>query len=158
MRDRSVRRLKRAAVAALGLAGLAGLVGAGALAGARGASAQRAPSAEVTLVPPENVTVGDRTAVIAEVRIDPPGDWPLLVTPTSEGTAIDVVRGRLLRADAEDARAEVLRFRIPLVAKRPGTAVIRVHVAGWACEERCRPAEADAEVVLRVERAAEPAN
>jgi len=115
-------------------------------------SGQDAPHAELVIEPPESLTVGDRASVIATVRIVPEGDRPVLVTPTSEGTAVEVVRGRLLRADAEDSDAAVLRFSIPIVAATPGTSVLRVHVSGWACEARCRPVETDEEVVLRVAR------
>ncbi len=109
-------------------------------------------SAELVIEPPASLTVGDRASVIAVVRITPPGDRPVLVTPSSEGTAVEVVRGRLLRGDADDPDAEELRFSIPIVARAPGTAVLRVHVSGWACDERCRPVEADTEVVMRVAR------
>ena len=43
---------------------------------------------------------GDRAELIARVR--GAGVHPLLLTPRSEGTAIEVVRGRLLRAEAVD--------------------------------------------------------
>jgi hypothetical protein len=115
-------------------------------------AAQDEARAELTIEPPEQLTVGDRRSVIALVTIVPEGDRPVLLTPTSEGTAVEVVRGRLLRTDAEDPSARVLRFSIPILAATPGTSVLRVHVSGWACEERCRPVETDAEVVLRVAR------
>ena len=134
--------------------GVAAVVLAATLGTTAGVRSQTAapPSAEVRIIPPESLTVGDRASIIAEVRIVPPGDRPILLTPSSEGTAVEVVRGRLLRADAEDPNADVLRFSIPIVAATAGTAVLRVHVAGWACEERCREVEDDAELVVRVAR------
>jgi hypothetical protein len=140
MRVGPLRRLTTRAIVALGLVI------------ASPSAAQDAARAELTIEPPEQLTVGDRASVIALVTIIPEGDRPILLTPTSEGTAVEVVRGRLLRTDAEDDSARVLRFSIPILAATPGTSVLRVHVSGWACEERCRPVETDAEVVLRVAR------
>jgi hypothetical protein len=117
---------------------------------------QEAPRVDLTMHPPESLTVDDRASVIVEVHVLPEGHRPVLLTPTSEGSAVEVVRGRLLRADAEDPEAAVLRFSIPIVARTPGTSVLRVHVSGWACEQRCRPVESDAEVVLRVARRPAP--
>jgi len=112
----------------------------------------QAPGMRVTLEPPEGLTEGDRAEVVAVVELDPPNDLPLLVTPTSEGTAVEVVRGRLLRADAEDPGALPLRFRVPIVARGSGTAVLRVRASGWICAERCRAATGAASVALRVAR------
>jgi len=91
---------------------------------------------------------GDRAELIARVR--GAGAHPLLLTPRSEGTAIEVVRGRLLRAEAVDPSAEPLEFRIPLIAHLAGTAVVRVSVAGYACEARCRLVRAEASQIVNV--------
>src|SRR5690554_1216254 len=64
--------------------------------------------------------------------------------------AIEVVRGRLLRAEAVDPSAEPLEFRVPLIAHLAGTAVVRVSVAGYACEARCRLVRAEASQVVNV--------
>ena len=105
----------------------------------------------MTLSAPERLVAGTTATVVAEVRV-PPGDAPLLLTPTTEGTAVEVVRGRLLRADAERTDAGTLRFRIPIMAKAAGTSVLRVRVLTYACARRCRAEEADAFIVLRVDR------
>lgn len=112
----------------------------------------QAPGIHVALEPPSELIEGDRTEVMAVVVVDPPNDIPLLVTPNSEGAAVEVVRGRLLRADAIDPEAEPLRFRIPIVARSAGTAVLRVRATGWVCDRRCRPASGEASVALRVAR------
>ncbi len=140
MRDGSLRRL------------IEGFLALALLACTTKAMAQEDARAELVIEPPAHLTVGDRRSVIVRVTIFPEGDRPVLLTPTSEGTAVEVVRGRLLRADAEDPSAPVLRFSIPILAATAGTSVLRVHVSGWACDERCRPVEADAEVILRVVR------
>jgi hypothetical protein len=69
----------------------------------------------------------------------------LLVTPSIDGASVEVVRGRLFRFDAEDPAADPLRFRVPVLARSIGTAVLSVRVDGHACEgTRCDPVDAEA--------------
>ena len=104
----------------------------------------------ITLEPPERLVEGSRSAIVATVHVAP--DVPVLITPNEEGTALFVVRGRLFRADADEPEASPLRFRIPIVARQPGTAVVRVRVSSFECEgEDCRPVRGEASVTLRVE-------
>ncbi len=112
------------------------------------ASASAQGELVVELSAPGAIHEGDRAQITALVR--GAGPHPLLVTPRSEGTALEVVRGRLLRAEAEDPSSEVLEFRIPIVARSPGTSVVRVSAAGYACEARCRPVSAEASLVVQV--------
>ena len=128
---------------------LAGLVLFAALAPAT-ALAQESLSIELEAPP---LRAGDRAEVIARVR--GAGSHPLLLTPRSEGTAIEVVRGRLLRAEAIDPSAEVLEFRVPIIAHLAGTSVLRVSADGYVCEARCRLVRAEASRVVTV--AASPA-
>jgi hypothetical protein len=134
------------------LRGLIALAAAAAAAAVILARAQAPGGVEVTLEAPHALVAGDRAEVVAVVRIEPANDLPLLVTPRSEGAAVEVVRGRLLRADAEDPTAVPLRFRLPIVARGAGTSVFRVRVSGWACDRRCAQVTGDASAVLRVER------
>lgn len=101
--------------------------------------------------------VGETGEVIAIVDASNSAEGPLLLTPTSDGPAIEVVRGRLLRADAEDPRTTPLRFHVPFVARSPGDAVVRVRVDGWSCaalregaEVRCQVVRAEAAITLTV--------
>jgi hypothetical protein len=137
----SPRALRREARAIGGLAALL------ALAAPASARAQ-GDELSVALDPPAALHAGDRAEIVA--RVSGAGPHPLLLTPRSEGTAVEVVRGRLMRADARDPDAEVLELRIPVVARSAGTAVIRVEAAGYACAERCRRVRAEAAAVLRV--------
>jgi hypothetical protein len=134
-------------VAALGLV----LCGAGA-----GAAQPPAGRVDVALELPERLVAGDRATIVAKVRLSPrdeSGELPLLVTPASEGTAIEVVRGRLIRPDAEDPTAAELRFPVPIVARNPGTSVLRVHVLAYACAGgRCRAVTGETSAIVRVER------
>ena len=102
----------------------------------------------VEIEPPTDLHQGDRAEAV--VRVYGAGEHPLLLTPRSEGMAVEVVRGRLLRADARDPSATVLELRVPLVARAVGTAVLRVHAAGYACEARCRLVEVEASAPVRV--------
>ncbi|MFW6052033.1 MAG: hypothetical protein ACODAU_12725 [Myxococcota bacterium] len=104
----------------------------------------------VEIQPPERLVEGDRAHVVARVFQEPPNDRPLLLTPSSEGTAVEVVRGRLLRADAEDPEAHPLVFRVPVVARSPGTAVLRVRVLAYVCDPLCREARAEQSATVRV--------
>jgi hypothetical protein len=108
--------------------------------------------AELALVfePPERVVVGDRARLV--LVVDVATDVPVLVTPTHEGSAIEVVRGRLARADAVEANARPLRFPIPIVARERGTGVVRATVTSFVCEgEVCDAVEEEARVTIRVE-------
>jgi hypothetical protein len=115
--------------------------------GPAGAEAQDGGPIAIELVAPP-LHAGDRAELIARVR--GAGAHPLLVTPRSEGTAIEVVRGRLLRAEAVDPSADPLEFRVPVIAQLAGTAVVRVSVRGYACEARCRLVRAEASEVVTV--------
>nr|MDQ3036842.1 hypothetical protein [Myxococcota bacterium] len=94
--------------------------------------------------------------VIARVQLGDGAGRPMMLTPSTEGTAIEVVRGRLTRADAEerqgtDDAVRELRFRIPIVARMVGTAVVRVRVDGFACREsRCHALQIEESVAIEV--------
>lgn len=105
---------------------------------------------QITLEPPERLVEGSRSAIGAVVHVA--SDVPVIITPNEEGTALFVVRGRLFRADAEDPSASPLRFRIPIVARQPGTAVVRVRASSFECEgDDCRAVQGEASLTLRVE-------
>ena len=110
------------------------------------------PRVEVRLVPPARLVEGDRTTIVAEVTVTPHSGSPLLLTPTNEGASVEVVRGRLVRADAVDPDASPMRFEIPIVAKSAGTSILRVRILTYVCESRCRAVEGTGEIVLEVAR------
>ncbi|UJR82305.1 hypothetical protein [Sandaracinus amylolyticus] len=114
------------------------------------ARAQSDAAIEVALDPPARLAVGARAEVIVRVRASERAGRPMLITPSSEGSAIEVVRGRLTRGDAEEAGGE-LRFRVPIVARTAGTAVMRVRVDGFACEAgHCRALVVEASAPIEV--------
>lgn len=129
------------------------------------ADAQRASPREhtielrLTASPP--LTLGDRAEIIAHVELSSEGGRPLLVTPTHEGTAIEVVRGRLTRGDAaietETGSRTRLRFRIPVVARTVGTGVLRVRVDGFRCRaSHCEALQIEESLVIEVRPSRDP--
>ncbi len=125
----------------LGVAVLAGL--------AHPAGAQHRALA-ISLEPAPELHPGEHAEIVAVVHAEDAARGPLLVTPSVDGAAIEVVRGRLFRFDADDPSADPLRFRVPIVARSIGTAVLAVRVDGHACVgARCEPV--DAESTLRID-------
>jgi hypothetical protein len=115
------------------------------------------PALEVVLEPAPHLVVGDHAEVVARVRLGGGAGRPLLVTPSVEGGAVEVVRGRLMHGDAEDPAARELRFRIPIVARTVGMAVLRVRVDGFSCRDgRCSALSVEASVALEVRAVADP--
>jgi len=144
----------RASELATTLLGLAAAIGV-ATAGAHAQSPRSGPRADVEVIAPASLAAPGPAEVVVLVRVRPASRRPVLVTPSSEGDAIEIVRGRLLRADAESPEAETLRFRVPIVARTAGTAIFRVQVVGYTCtgrghRERCRAVHGAASAVLRV--------
>ena len=113
------------------------------------------PAIEVVLEPPARLAVGARAEVIARVRLREHAGRPMMLTPVTEGTAIEVVRGRLTRADADAPEAsDDLRFRIPIVARMVGTAVLRVRIDGFTCRaSRCSALQIEESLAIEVQPA-----
>ena len=112
------------------------------------ASAQAAPS--IAIEPHAALRAGDRATLV--VRLDLPADAadPVLVTPASEGSALEVVRGRFVRLDAADPKAKTLRFEVPVVARAAGTAIFRAHVLFYRCEKTCTAVEQVAQAQIEI--------
>ena len=109
----------------------------------------------VELVLPGRIALGDRGMAMVTVRVQGDGSLPLLLTPSAEGTALEVVRGRLLGSDAASAVAgpegtTLLSFQVPFVARRAGAAVLKVRVLGYACSHRCRAIEVETRRMVTV--------
>ena len=114
------------------------------------AAAQDAPI-RVTIAPPPELHAGDHAELIVEVALAEDARGPVLVTPSADGAAIEIVRGRLFRFEAEDPDADPLRFHVPIVARTAGTAIVSIHVAGHRCDgPRCDAVEADASRTIDV--------
>lgn len=109
----------------------------------------RAEAPRLVLTVAKEVHVGDHFEATVDVAA-PESDLPVLLTPSEEGDAVTVVRGRLMRSDATDPSAKVLHFRIPLVATASGTAVVRVRLRTFECAARCRPVNDEARALVTV--------
>jgi hypothetical protein len=94
---------------------------------------------------------GKRASQEGPVRHDGRVAAPLLLTPTTEGASIEVVRGRLSRADAREVSSSSLEFRVPLLARSAGTAVLRVRADAFGCEgDRCRPVRVESSARIEI--------
>jgi hypothetical protein len=106
------------------------------------APVQAAPVGTLEVQAPDTLHVDDHVSLVATLRLPDSGAPLLLLTPSSQGSALEVVRGRLLRADAREPTATPLVFDLPVAAHEPGSAVVRVHVATFDCRgEVCVPLE-----------------
>ena len=107
---------------------------------------------QIELAPERTVRAGSHTAVEVIVQLPAGNNSPLLLTPSVEGEAVEVVRGRLMRPDAKavDGDHSRLRFEVPVLAKSEGTAILRVDVMTYVCERVCVRVVLRASEVLRV--------
>lgn len=121
-----------------------------ALPAASAAESDAPPRLELTIVDPGVLHVGERRGIELSVRIEPDSGEPLLITPISEGAAVEVVRGRLFRSDATDPEASELRLHVPVAVRDEGTSVLRVEALGYTCTPRCRALRTSASAVLSV--------
>lgn len=143
--------------AASGLAGLV-LALAAPLSVAGQPAPEIAPEAAVTvrLEPPAApATLGTPFEIVAHVELRGGARGPWMLAPTSDGPALDVVRGRLLSIDAEVTPGAVgvmeATLRIPVLPRAAGTTVLRARVSAYACEERrCRAITGEASLVVEV--------
>jgi hypothetical protein len=114
-----------------------------ALASFSAVNAQDAELPTLELEVPADLHVGEHARVLLSARLPTGAAKPLLVTPFREGSALEIVKGRLLRSDAADATANPLRFELPVVALAPGAAVIGVRVLAYVCRDTCRAVEVE---------------
>jgi hypothetical protein len=80
---------------------------------------------------------GSPATVDVYVRVPAGPVRPLSLTPSAEGEALRVLRGRLLRADARRTDGGELHFRVPVEPLSEGTGVLRFALLTYACAERC---------------------
>jgi hypothetical protein len=117
-----------------------------------------APGAAVEVrleAPSAPVHVGDPIEIVAHVTLRGGARGPWMLAPTSDGPAVEVVRGRLLSIDAdvlEDAADRVeARLRIPVLARAMGTTVLRARVEAYGCVDgRCRAIDGEGSLVLEI--------
>jgi hypothetical protein len=118
-----------------------------------GGSTQAEPPqpVQISITGADTLTRDTHTALGVVVTLPPEGaEMPLALTPHVDGSAVELVRGRLLRADAKQARAGELHFAIPVVARSEGTAILRVDLMTYACDPACRRIDVHGARVLHV--------
>jgi hypothetical protein len=108
------------------------------------------PGLQLHVAEAQELRVGDRA--VLDVSLDLPANAaaPLLLTQTVEGEAVEVVRGRLMRKDARDPNARQLHFDVPLLARAPGTSIVRVHALVYVCQAQCEAVELEKRVSIAV--------
>ena len=89
-----------------------------------------------------------RLEVAVQLGDAPP--QPLLLDVSSEGEALQVVRGRFLRADARAGDDGTLHFSVPIVVRAQGNAIVRAQLLTYRCRESCRALRASAQRTLTV--------
>ncbi|MFT3921153.1 MAG: hypothetical protein QM778_01330 [Myxococcales bacterium] len=126
------------------------LVGAVLLVGVAVPAQATAPAATLRVAEPRELQVGDRAALSVTLTLPAQAGAPLLLTQSVEGEALEVVRGRLLRSDARDPQASPLSFDVPVLARAPGTSIVRVHALIYLCDAQCEAVEIEQRVSVRV--------
>jgi len=116
------------------------------------ADARAQPSEAVALRVADPGVLAPRApaAIDVFVRVPAGREQPLLLTPSAEGDAVRVARGRLLRADARRTDQGELHFQVPIEARSAGTAVLRVALLTYRCAARCDAVQVAESVPVQV--------
>jgi hypothetical protein len=147
LRDHPLRVLNLGGASWLGL----GLCLLAASAGSRAQPPQPAPPpVKMQLAPEQELRAGSHASVSVDVELPPGNDSPLLLTPSVEGSSVEVVRGRLSRSDGKARSEHVLRFEIPVLARTEGTAILRVELMTYVCARTCQRLLLNASQIIRV--------
>jgi hypothetical protein len=116
------------------------------------ASAQRPDAPAIRIEAPVSLAVGTVATIAVFVSLPTGPEQPLLLTLSSEGAPVRVLRGRMLRADATRTAAGELRFDVPVSLQDEGAAVLRADLLTYRCAPRCSPVRVSASQILRVNR------
>jgi hypothetical protein len=112
----------------------------------------QAAAVRVELAGERTLRAGTHASIEVVVRMPAGNDSPLMLTPSVEGEAVEVVRGRLTRPDAKPVEGDPtrLRFEVPIRARSEGTAILRVDVMTYVCARKCERVLLRASEVVRV--------
>jgi hypothetical protein len=102
------------------------------------ATALAAPTESLSIAAQPELRVGQVAGVDVLVSLVD-SRQPLMLTLTVEGEAVEVLRGRLLRDDAILESDGSLRFRVPLLARKAGSALLRAEIVTYRCRRVCDP-------------------
>jgi hypothetical protein len=122
------------------------------LSAAAASALAQAAAVRVELDPERTLRAGTHASIEVVVQIPAGNDSPLMLTPSVEGEALEVVRGRLTRPDAKpvDGDPTRLRFEVPVRARSEGTSILRVDVMTYVCARKCERVLLRASEVVRV--------
>ena len=111
-----------------------------------------ASKVSVQLAAEQTLSAGSHAAIEVIVELPEGNDSPLLLTPSLEGDAVEVVRGRLSRPDGKAVAGPGirLRFEVPIRARSEGTAILHVDVMTYVCSRTCQRVLLRGSQVLRV--------
>jgi hypothetical protein len=112
--------------------------------------AVRAEAETVTITSERTLFVGEASSLSIKVALPSDAAQPLLLTVHAEGSALDVVRGRMSRESARTLPSSALSFAVPVIGRVPGTAVVRAHARFFRCTDTCRAQEAAAVLAVEV--------
>lgn len=84
----------------------------------------------------------------------------LALTPSTEGSTLEVVRGRFLtyeaRRETDTEGRTRLVFSVPVIAHAPGAAVLRIDIDALVCTEACTQVQQSERFPIDVEPARAP--
>lgn len=103
------------------------------------------------LAPEQQLRAGSHNTIEVVVELPPGNDSPLLLTPSTSGSAVELVRGRLSRSDGKASDATHVRFEIPVLARTEGTAILSIELMTYVCARTCRRVLVQGSQVLRVQ-------
>lgn len=118
--------------------------------GASMLSAQEPEPIALAFEPIPRLVAGEHADLVLVVHLAPEVARSLMITPDVQGQSVEIVRGRFLRSNAVDPDANPLRFRIHVIARRPGAAVLYVRLQGYVCRPTCALSEIEYAQPLRV--------
>jgi hypothetical protein len=101
------------------------------------AAASEPASPRIAIEGADSLPLASHRSVPVLVELSDAAHALLLLTPSVEGAAVELVRGRLMRADAQLVDPTHLRFFVPVVARSEGTAILRVEVMTYLCSAGC---------------------
>lgn len=105
---------------------------------------------EIDFEPIPRLVVGQHAELVLLLRLSQRVAPPLMITPDVQGQSVEIVKGRYLRSDAVDPESDPLRFRVHVIARNPGMAVLNVRVRGYVCGRSCDLVEVDFAQPLQV--------
>lgn len=106
----------------------------------------------LTLSPGTTLAPGERGSVWVTVQgAQALRNVPMLLTITLDGTAAELLQGRFLRGHGESSQGgEMITFRVPILGRGGGAAVLWAELRSFRCGERCRAVQLEAQTRIQI--------